>query len=208
LRHRHPFPSRRDQTNLLDGFLRVSVGLEIPQDEIVPAFTLKHLADRVAADGRLNRILDIRDVELITSGSCPIHGDIQVGLADDAKQSEVLDTSDAVHDAQNLVALRLQCFQIVTVHFQSELTLDAADRFLHVVGDRLREAPAHPGNLLELVAERRDQGLLVLTKHRTPFLLWFEVDEILGVEETGRIGAVVRATHLTRCHGHFREGRQ
>ena len=58
-----------------------------------------------------------------------------------------------------------------------------------------------PGNLLELVVHRRDELVLVLMEDRPPLVLRLQIDEILGVEEARRVGAVVRAADLA---GHER----
>ena len=73
---------------------------------------------------------------------------------------------------------------------------DAADRFFHVVGDRLREIPEHARNLLQLAVHGGDQLFFVLMEDRPPLLLRLQIDEVFGVEEAGRVGAVVGPADL------------
>src|SRR5271169_1630707 len=47
----------------------------------------------------------------------------------------------------NLIALLFENPEIHAVHFHRELPFDSANRFLHVVGNGLREIPKHPGIL-------------------------------------------------------------
>ena len=42
---------------------------------------------------------------LVASGLCAIHGEVEIGLPDDAEEAEVLDAWDFAHDADDLVAL-------------------------------------------------------------------------------------------------------
>ena len=107
------------------------------------------------------------------------------------------------HDADDLVALFLQRLQIVAEDLDGQLAFHAADGFFHVVGDGLREIPDHAGNLLELAVHGRDQLFLVLVKHRPPFFLGLQIDEIFGVEEAGGIGAVVGPAHLAGALRNF-----
>ena len=64
---------------------------EIAQDEVVARFALKDLGEGVAAHGGLNRVLHVGDVDLVAGGGLAIHGDVQVGLAEHAKDSKVFD---------------------------------------------------------------------------------------------------------------------
>ena len=91
------------------------------------------------------------------------------------------------------IALRFQRLQVVAVNLDRKLAFHAADRFFHVVGNGLREVPQRAGDLLQFPVHGRDQLFLVLAEHRTPLILGFQIDEVFGVEEAGRIGAVVRA---------------
>ncbi len=75
-------------------FLRVAVLREIAQDEVVARLALQNLGQRVAADRGLNGILHIGDVDLVASGLLAVHRQVEVGLAENAKDSEVLDSLD------------------------------------------------------------------------------------------------------------------
>ena len=179
---------------------------QIAHDQVVALFALQHLRESVAADGRLNRVLHIRRVDLIARGGLAIHREVQVGLAEDAKQPQILDARDGAHDVDDLVALLFERLQIVAVDLDRQLSFDAADRLFHVVGDRLREIPDHAGNLVELAVHGGDQLFFVLVEHGTPLLLRLQIDEILGVEEARGIGSIVGPAHLAGGRGDFREG--
>ena len=101
-------------------------------------------------------------------------------------------------------ALSSRTSQIVAIDLGGKLAFDAADRFLHVVGNGLREIPDHARDLLQFLIHGRDQLFLVLMKCRTPIFLWFQVDEVLGVEEAGGVGAIVRPSGLAGALRDFR----
>ena len=61
----------------------------IPDDEVVTRFALQHLGDRVTTNGGLDSILNIRNVDTVASGGVAIDGVVQVGLPDDAEETEI-----------------------------------------------------------------------------------------------------------------------
>ncbi len=99
----------------------------------------------------------------------------------------------------DLLGLVFEDAQVVAVDFGGELALYAADRFLHVVRDRLREVPDHARQLLQLAVHGGDDFIFVLVKHGPPLLLRFQIDEIFGVEEAGGIGSVVGTARSDWC---------
>ncbi len=100
------------------------------------------------------------------------------------------------HDADDLVALLLQNLQIIAVDLGGQLALHAADRLFHVVFDGLRKAPDDAGNFVEFAIHGGDQLVFILVKDRPPLFFGFQVDEVLGIEEAGRVRSVVRAPDL------------
>ena len=111
-------------------------------------------------------------------------------------KSQILNALDRAHHVDDLVALFFQRLQIVAVNLDGQLAFHAADRFFHVVRDRLREIPDHAGNLFELAIHGRDQLFFVLVKNRPPFFFRLQIDEIFGIEEAGGVGSVVGTAHL------------
>ena len=91
--------------------LRVAVLREIAQHEVVARFVLQNLGEGVAADGGLNRVLHVGDVDLVTGSGIAIHGDVQIGLAEHAKHSQILDAGNLAHDSDDLVGFFFQDFQ-------------------------------------------------------------------------------------------------
>ncbi len=151
----------------------------------------------------MDGVLDIRDIDLIARGGLAIHGQVEVWLPDHAEEPEVLDAANSAHDADDLGTFGFECAQVLAIQLDGELAFDTADGLLHVVGDRLREVPQHPGNPFELGIHRGDQALLLLVKHRPPCLLGFQVHEVFGIEEPRRIRAVVRPANLADRDGDF-----
>ena len=63
---------------------------EIADDDVVARFALQHLGDGVAADGGLDGVLNVGDVDAVAGGGFAVDGVVEVGLADDAEEAEVL----------------------------------------------------------------------------------------------------------------------
>ena len=102
------------------------------------------------------------------------------------------------HDVDDLVAFVLrERLKIVAVNLDREFAFYAADRFLHVVCDGLREVPDDAGNFLQLVDPWRRSALPCLSwKTGRHCSFGFKIDEVFGVEEAGRVGAVIGAAYL------------
>ncbi len=124
------------------------------------------------------------------------------------EEPEVRDAGDRAHHLHDLIALRLKRLQVGAIQLHRQLTLHAAHRLFDVVRDGLREVPDHAGHLLQLTVHCADEFILVLVKDGTPLVLGLEVDEVLGIEEAGGVGAVVRAANLADDLGDLWEARQ
>ena len=76
----------------------------------------------------------------------------------------------------------------------SPLTPLTASSMLSAIG--CEKFQIAPGIFLQLRIHRRDQLVFVLMEDRPPFFLRLQIDEVLGVEEARRVGAVVRTADL------------
>ena len=56
-----------------------------------------------------------------------------------------------------------------------------------------------------MLVDRGDQRFLVLVEDGAPFLLRFQIDEVLGIEKTGGVGAIVGPARLADHLRHLRE---
>ena len=122
------------------------------------------------------------------------------------KEAEVLDALNVPHNIHNLVALFLQHLEIVAVHLGGELPFHAANRFLHIVGDGLREIPdRRPGIFSISRSMAAISSSLFSMENRAPLFLGFQIDAVFGVEKPGGIGPIVRPSHLA---GHVRDFRK
>ena len=108
LREGNPFAGGRQQTNVLDGFLGGAVLREVTQHQVVSRLALQYLRESVASDGGLDGILNIRDVDLIARGLIAVHLEVDVRLAQNAKDAEVLDPFDVAHHVDDLIGLVLE----------------------------------------------------------------------------------------------------
>jgi hypothetical protein len=119
----------------------------------------------------LNGILHIGYVDLKTGGLLPVHDEIEVGLTDDAKDAEVLDSPNALHNAKNLLGFGLKDSQVITVDLRGKLPLDPARRFFHVVLNGLGEVPDRARDLFELAIHGGNESLFILVKDGAPLTL-------------------------------------
>ncbi len=164
---------------------------------------LQDLGESVAADGGLNRILHIGDVDLVAGGGFAIDGDVEVGLAEHAEDSEIFDSVNLAHDPDNLVGLGFQNLQVGAVDFGGEFALNAADRLIHVVFNGLGESPQYAGNLVEFALHGGDEFFFILVEDGTPLFSGFEIDEEFGIEKAGVIGAVIGTADLAGALRNF-----
>ena len=113
--------------------LRVAIFRQIAQHEIVALLSDQHLRQRVAADGRLNGVLHVGDIDSEARGLIAIHFEIQIRLAEHAEQSQILDAGNRPHHADDLIAFVFERFEIVAVNFHGERAFHAADGFFQIV---------------------------------------------------------------------------
>ncbi len=94
MRQRHAFAGGREQTNSLDGLLRVAVGSLVSNHHVVALLADQHLTHRVAADGGLNRVLDVGHVDSETSRLAAVDRQVEIRLAEIAQELDVMHARD------------------------------------------------------------------------------------------------------------------
>src|SRR5580692_804879 len=70
-----------EQANVLDRLLGGPILREVAENEVIASFALQDLGERIAPNRSLYRVLNVRDIDLITCCSFSVDCDIQVGLA-------------------------------------------------------------------------------------------------------------------------------
>ena len=159
MRQRDAFAGGREQADIFDGLAGVAILLLIAQGDVEARLALLHLGDGVGADGGLDRVLNVGNVDAPARGGVAVDGEVQVGLADDAEDAQILDAFDRGHLRLDLFGLVLQRAQIVAVELDGQLALDAGDGLFHVVGDGLRVVPDDAGELLTAPCRWRRSAL-------------------------------------------------
>src|SRR5580698_8161708 len=91
---RNALTRRREESNVIDGFLGAAELGQIADDDIVASLALQNLGDCVSADSGLDCVLDVGDVDAVACGCLAIDGVVEVWLTDDTKQAEILDALD------------------------------------------------------------------------------------------------------------------
>src|ERR1039458_10037655 len=180
-----------------------------PTFALFPYATLfEHLADSVASHRGLDGVLYVGHIDPIARCPVAIDDQVEIGLADDAEESQILDAANAPHHVDDFVALLLERFQVGAVDLDGQLALHAAYGFFHVVRNRLRKIPEHARDPFEFPVHGRDQFHFVLVKHRPPVIFRLQIDKILRIEEPRSIGAIVGTAHLRDHLRDLREGCQ
>ena len=72
-----------------------------PQDDVVELLPLDHLREGPAADRHLDDGLDVGHVDAVAGALVAVDLDLQVGLADDVEQADVLDPPDRLEDVDD-----------------------------------------------------------------------------------------------------------
>src|SRR5260370_4300500 len=137
----------------------------------------------------------------MTSGCRPVHVELDVRLAQHAKDTKVFHPFNLTHGTDDPLGYALKKFEIITVDLHGKLTFYSANCFLHVVGDGLRKVPDHAGNFVEFALHGADHSFFILVEHRPPLFLGLQADVVLGIGKTSGIRSVIRTPHLTRAFG-------
>ena len=157
----------------------------------------------MAADGHLDDGLDVGNVHAVAGAPVAVDLDLEVGLADDVEQPDVLDPRNRLEDGGDALAALLEDFQVGAEELDRVGPLDARERLLDVVADQLREVEVDPGELLELLhqlvldllaGDLPCPGQRIAPERRPlapPLLHRPQRDVELDVEEAGDVGAVV-----------------
>ena len=113
--------------------------------------------------------------------------------------------SYGAQDAGDLIGFLLKNFEILTENLDGNFTLDAGNRFFHVILDHLRKIELQPRKYRQALLHCFDQFVLIAI---TPGIFWLEIDKNLQIIETLGIGAVFRAAQLRKYRLRFAEFEQ
>ena len=95
----------------------------------------------------------------------------------------------------NLVGFSFESFQVSAKELDRKFALDAADRFLDVVGNRLGEIPVHAGKLVQLGVHGGDEVVFGL-ELGAPLGSGPQIHEEFRVVEAAGVAAIIGAAHL------------
>ena len=112
LSQRNPLARGSHQTNVRDVINGAAERLLIAQCQVVTLFADQHLADGLAADRGLDRILNIGDVDAVAIGGRAIDHQVHIRLAAHLECAQIGDAGNLRHHILNFVGLRFECLQI------------------------------------------------------------------------------------------------
>src|SRR5262249_50311936 len=181
--------------DIAHGFDVVAVFRSEPHGDVELAIGLEQCRRGRAGQRRLDDVVDVAGVEAVAGCSIAIDLDVQIGLAENRKDSEVRHPLHPCHLFHDLAGNSLQRRQVTTNDLDRVGAFDPGQAFLDVVLDILREIKADAGELLgEFGLQIVDQ--LFLGHSTRPFLERLERHEQLDVVEARRVAAVVGAAML------------
>ena len=160
---------------------------------------LVQIARALAADRGLHDGIDVPGRQAIARGADAVDVDADGRLAEGPQHRQIGDARHLGQHRGDGVGGLFQRLQIVAVHLDGILALDAGCRLFDVVLDVLREIEL---DARELLPQRLGHVLreLVLVDSGRPGVEGLQRHEELGIEETGGVGAVVGPAVL-RDHG-------
>ena len=169
------------------------------------ALALEDLRDVPAFGGRLDRVLDVLDVDAVAGGGLAIDHDLELGLSDQVIVVEVGDASHIGQDVGDLAGLGLEHEDVGSIELDGQLALHAGQRLVDVVLDGLGEVGRDPFQIGERRGHRVDELPLVVEAPLTPRP---QSDvELAGVGAIG-IGAVIGRAELGDHHADLRKARE
>ena len=96
-----------------------------PEHDVVTLFPLDHLGESSAADGDLNDLFHVGDVDAVAGTGPAIDLDFQVGLTDDVKDPDVDDTGNAAENIDHPLAGLFERGEVVADELDGVCSLDA-----------------------------------------------------------------------------------
>ena len=178
---------------------------KIAQRKVINLLASQDLRERSSSDRRLDCILNICHVDLISRCRLAIDDIIQIRLPGNIQNSQIRDAPHMTHNGGDLVRLVLQHMQIAAINFGRQLAFHSADSLLHVVFNRLRKTPDHARESVfsSSLIHGRDQVVFILVEHGTPLFFRFQPHKIFRIEKSRVIGPVIGTARLTGALGDF-----
>ena len=137
----------RGQQDALNGIGAIAKSFGKADGQIEPAVAFNDLGDGCATDRGLNSGIDICRCETIACSLGAVDADEQAGLAANAKDTDIRDASNRLHDLRDLVGEMRQRVEIIAKQLERVFPLDAGHRFFHVVLDILGKVQVHAWDL-------------------------------------------------------------
>src|SRR5438105_5000930 len=122
LRHRNAFTARRAHRQMLEHHQRFAAPGE-PHREVEAALALEDLTDDAATRGRLDRILNVLDVDAVARGGPAVDDDLQLRLADEVVVIEVRHPADVAKHVGDLPGDAFELEDISPVELDGQLAL-------------------------------------------------------------------------------------
>jgi hypothetical protein len=187
-----PLPT--DTVATSESGIRRPLGVSEPDHDREAPLALPELRGRLAAEGGLDDVLDVGDVQSVTGRTGAIDLDPQLRDLAGAIHERTRDTGHRRDRLQDLVRKPAQHDGVVPERLDDDLSVDLRDALEHVVADGLREARLDAGNRLEGRVHLLDE--LLLANVRTPLLGRLHGDQKLRHVDHLGIGPVFRPSSL------------
>lgn len=135
------------------------------------AVSFKHGGRDRPPESRLHHRIDVAGVEAVARGFFPVDPDVQVRLAEQPENTEILDPADLCHLGLDLRGKGFKHLEVRSDDFDGVGAFDARQCLFDIVLDVLREIESDPGQFLaEFLLQLLRQFLLGETGR--PFIEW------------------------------------
>src|SRR5579864_392749 len=191
----HSLARGSQNSNVSDVFHSFAVLRLVPDRQVKSLLPDQYLTYRLAAHRAFYGILYVGDIDAKPVGGGPIHHQIHVRLPPHLKGSQVGDTCDPAHHTLHFFGFLLQHLQIAAEELKRQLAFHAADSFLHVVGNRLREIPDYSRQLAQRLVHGGDY-LILCPIFFLPLFSRQQVNKELRIVKPTGIAAVIGTPHL------------
>src|SRR5712671_5585216 len=147
-----------------------------------------------ATEAGFNDVLNVGNVEAVTSGALAVDGDVGLRNFAHAIDEGTSHASNRANGLENFFGVMAQSGGIFTKDFDHDLAIDLRNAFEHVIANGLAKAGIDAGNGIEGPIDLRDN--LFLVHAVTPGFGGFQIHEEFGHVDQLRIGAVFGTARL------------
>src|SRR5580692_6346008 len=163
--------------------------------QIKQLLALIHLRGGLAAHPGLDHTFDIGDVDSVPRDFVAVHVDLYTGLPQFAHDGEFSEAGHLLKYSFDLDRLIFEHLKIRSKDLHRQRAFQSRKRLIHGIFGWLRKIENYPRVRFDLFLNVFGQVRFIVDRSLRPgrILIWFQPDIKFAVEESGWVGAIVRA---------------